>query len=517
MTHFWTRASVIALAGAALGACTTPQYPLQEGAPRGEPLTMPTPNFPIVQPAPAAQEAPPVATAAPTSTAPVTSAPLPAPGVSTTAAPTPVSSQPLAPLSTPVALPPPASEPVRMVPTTVTETKSVPIADGKVVSVQGKPQAYVVKRGDHIDAIARKLGTTRTQLVKDNDLKKPYRIQPGDTLSGPSRTQKAYVVESGDTLYAVARRFSVKAATLADENDISVNAGLRPGQKLTLPSGYHDVGAGTRTVATTRTVMRPAPAPVQTATQTVVQTQTQPAPAPISAVPIATRTTTEVVPAPRPYTPPPAAVTPKPYTPAPSPYAAAPRPYTPPAAAPVTPKPYTPAPSPYVPAPRPYTPPAATPYSPSTGASMVQSSAPPTDAEVAAAGAGKFIQPVTGTVISAYGPKDGGQRNDGVNIAAPAGTSIRAAASGEVVYAGDQVPGFGNLVLVKHDGGWVTAYAHMGRVDVKMRDMVAQGQQIGQVGSTGGVTQPQLHFEVRYAPTQQDKARPIDPQLVLPR
>src|SRR5512146_742234 len=134
MTHFWTRASVIALAGAALGACTTPQYPLQEGAPRGEPLSMPTPNFPIVQTAPAAQEAPPVATAVPTSIAPVTSAPLPAPGTSTAAAPTPVASQPLAPLSPPVATPAPAPEPVRMVPTTVTETKSVPIADGKVVS-----------------------------------------------------------------------------------------------------------------------------------------------------------------------------------------------------------------------------------------------------------------------------------------------------------------------------------------------------------------------------------------------
>ena len=85
-----------------------------------------------------------------------------------------------------------------------------------------------------------------------------------------------------------------------------------------------------------------------------------------------------------------------------------------------------------------------------------------------------------------------------------------------MVYAGDQVPGFGNLVLVKHDGGWVTAYAHLGRVDVKMRDRVMQGQAIGQVGSTGGVSQPQLHFEVRYAPTPQDKARPIDPQLVLP-
>jgi len=536
MTHFWTRASVIALAGAALGACTTPQYPLQEGAPRGEPLTMPTPNFPIVQPAPA-QEPPPVATAAPSSTAPVTSAPLPPPGVSTAAAPTPVSSQPLAPLTAAapapaVTTPAPAPEPVRMVPTTVTETKTLPIAAGRVVEVQGKPVAYVVRKGDHIDAIARKLGTTRKQLVEDNDLKKPYRVQPGDTLSGPARKQKAYVVEGGDTLYAVARRFSVKASTLADENDISVNAGLRPGQKLTLPSGYRDVGAGTRTVATTRTVLKPAPAPVQTATQAVVQTQTQtqpaatsltvtpvqttstttttttttPAPKPYTAPPVAT-----TVPAAKPYTPPPATVTPKPYTPAPSPYATAPKPYTPPPA--VTPKPYTPAPSPYVPTPRPYT----SPYSSSTAAPIVQSSAPPTDAEVAAAGAGKFIQPVTGSVISAYGPKDGGQRNDGVNIAASAGTPVRAAAGGEVVYAGDQVPGFGNLVLIKHDGGWVTAYAHMGRVDVKMRDMVAQGQQIGEVGSTGGVTQPQLHFEVRYAPTPQDKARPIDPQLVLPR
>jgi murein DD-endopeptidase MepM/ murein hydrolase activator NlpD len=147
---------------------------------------------------------------------------------------------------------------------------------------------------------------------------------------------------------------------------------------------------------------------------------------------------------------------------------------------------------------------------------MVASSAPPTANEIAAAGAGRFIQPVTGDIISGYGPKDGGQRNDGVNFVAPAGTPVRAAAAGEVVYAGDQVPGFGNLVLVKHDGGWVTAYAHLGRVDVKMRDMVMQGQQIGQVGSTGGVSQPQLHFEVRYAPTPQDKARPVDPSLVLP-
>jgi murein DD-endopeptidase MepM/ murein hydrolase activator NlpD len=86
-----------------------------------------------------------------------------------------------------------------------------------------------------------------------------------------------------------------------------------------------------------------------------------------------------------------------------------------------------------------------------------------------------------------------------------------------VAYAGNELKGYGNLVLIRHDGGWVTAYAHLARVDVKMQDAVSQGQQIGQVGATGGVSEPQLHFEVRYAPSPKDKARPVDPALVLPR
>ncbi|MCW5758320.1 MAG: M23 family metallopeptidase [Phenylobacterium sp.] len=91
---------------------------------------------------------------------------------------------------------------------------------------------------------------------------------------------------------------------------------------------------------------------------------------------------------------------------------------------------------------------------------------------------------------------------------------MRAAAAGDVVYAGDQVPGFGNLVLVKHADGWVTAYGHMGRVDVRMQQKVEQGQQIGQAGSSGGVSEP--HFEV-HAPTPQERARPVNPTLVLPQ
>jgi murein DD-endopeptidase MepM/ murein hydrolase activator NlpD len=122
---------------------------------------------------------------------------------------------------------------------------------------------------------------------------------------------------------------------------------------------------------------------------------------------------------------------------------------------------------------------------------------------------------VRGDVLSGFGPKPGGQRNDGVDIAAPEHSAVHAAASGDVVYAGDQIPGFGNLVLIKHEGGWVTAYAHLSMSEVKIREHVSQGAEIGQVGLSGGVDQPQLHFEIRYAPSPRDKARPIDPSLVL--
>ena len=117
------------------------------------------------------------------------------------------------------------------------------------------------------------------------------------------------------------------------------------------------------------------------------------------------------------------------------------------------------------------------------------------------AGRGRFIWPVRGEIISPFGVKGVGRRNDGVDVRAPQGSLVRAAAAGEVVYAGDQVPGFGNLVLVKHADGWVTAYAHLDKVSVQMRQTVTQGQELGQVGQTGGVTEPQLHFEIRYAPT----------------
>lgn len=112
-------------------------------------------------------------------------------------------------------------------------------------------------------------------------------------------------------------------------------------------------------------------------------------------------------------------------------------------------------------------------------------------------GNGAFAMPVKGNIISGYGPKEGGLHNDGVNIAAARGTKIGAAQSGVVAYVGDGIDGYGNLVLLRHDKGYITAYAHMDHISVKRGDVVKKGQKIGTVGTTGHVKTPQLHFEIR--------------------
>jgi len=141
---------------------------------------------------------------------------------------------------------------------------------------------------------------------------------------------------------------------------------------------------------------------------------------------------------------------------------------------------------------------------------------PASDSEVVALGKGKFAWPVKGEILSAYGPKGAGQRNDGVNIAATTGDSVKAAAAGTVVYAGNSIPAFGNLVLVKHPGGWATLYGNLGKITVKNNAAVTQGQEVGTAGISGSVDKPQVHFEIRYAPNPHDKAKPYDPATLLP-
>lgn len=123
---------------------------------------------------------------------------------------------------------------------------------------------------------------------------------------------------------------------------------------------------------------------------------------------------------------------------------------------------------------------------------------------------GDFIWPVSGAVLKGFGTGVDGQRNDGVNISVPAGTKVGAAAGGEVVYAGNELAGFGNLVLIRHPGGWVSAYAHAETLLVKEGDQVVQGQPVAEAGATGNAQSPQVHFELRKGKD------PVDPTQHLP-
>ena len=109
----------------------------------------------------------------------------------------------------------------------------------------------------------------------------------------------------------------------------------------------------------------------------------------------------------------------------------------------------------------------------------------------------KFIWPVNGQIISNYGPIAKGRNNDGINIKAPKGTPVKAADDGIVAYAGNELKGFGNLILIKHYDGWVTAYAHTESMSVKKGQKILKGDTIAKVGTSGGVSTPQLHFETR--------------------
>ena len=133
----------------------------------------------------------------------------------------------------------------------------------------------------------------------------------------------------------------------------------------------------------------------------------------------------------------------------------------------------------------------------------------PLKAAEAASAMPSFRWPVRGRIIAAFGPKPNGLQNDGINLAVPEGTPIKAAEDGVVAYAGNELKGYGNLVLVRHANGFVTAYANASEILVKRGETVKRGQVIAKSGETGNVTSPQLHFEIRKGAT------PVDPAQYL--
>ena len=120
-----------------------------------------------------------------------------------------------------------------------------------------------------------------------------------------------------------------------------------------------------------------------------------------------------------------------------------------------------------------------------------------------------FAWPMSGRIISDYGSTASGERNDGINIAAPYGEPIHAAADGTVTYVGNDLKSYGNLILISHDGNYVTAYAHAERMLVSRGEHVVKGQIIGYAGNTGDVSSPQLHFEIRRG------IQPVNPHPLL--
>jgi murein DD-endopeptidase MepM/ murein hydrolase activator NlpD len=120
-----------------------------------------------------------------------------------------------------------------------------------------------------------------------------------------------------------------------------------------------------------------------------------------------------------------------------------------------------------------------------------------------------FRWPAHGRVIAGFGPKSNGQQNDGIDVAMPENTPIKAAEDGVVAYAGNELKGYGNLILVKHPNGYVTAYAHAKELLVKRGDQIKRGEVIAKSGQTGNVEVPELHFEVRKG------SAPVDPMQFL--
>lgn len=389
-----------------------------------------------------------------------------------------------------------------------------PTASGQAGGGQaGAGNVIFVSRGEGIEDVARRYNVPLADLVAVNHLSVPYTLTPGQRLVLPSPHE--YTVRAGDTLYGVARTLNVPSGDLIRLNGLTPPYMLRTGQVLQLPGGGEgvppsagttagagvgvggDVAASSRTgvpaAAQHRTVevqelgppgtgggARPAspggvtavPLPPAQGTGGAVSPAGPPPSSPVGSNPAGGRTTAMAIPLPPVSQAPPAGAQPT---------------YQAPSSAPAP----SPAPAPS----SDYTPPEPSP--PPPAATETPASAATSNPALAPRDGGRFQWPVHGTVLSSYGPKEGGLHNDGINIGAPAGTPVVAAEDGVVAYAGNELRGFGNLVLIRHADGWVTAYAHLERAQVEKGAKVSRGQRIGSVGATGNVTSPQLHFEVR--------------------
>jgi murein DD-endopeptidase MepM/ murein hydrolase activator NlpD len=341
------------------------------------------------------------------------------------------------------------------------------------IGLAARPDSIIVQPGETLYAISRRYAVPLRPLIEANNLQPPFGLVSGRRLMLPQ--VRTYTVQQGDTLLGLSRRYGVDASTLARTNEIAAPYPVKLGQVLILPPAAQTAAVQTAAVSTPAAASAGPPAAVTGESLAAPPPSGNPAATPPS--PAERRTASRAAPQTMSEPPPPA------LQPAPPP--------------PSQPAPLQPPPSPS---------PAAPPQTAAAPPATEPQAAPP---EPAHAGRG-FAWPVRGPVLVGYGPGANGTQNDGINIAAPLGTPVLAANDGVVAYAGNELRGFGNLILLKHADGWTTAYAHCQSIAVKRGERVKRGQVIAHVGATGAVAEPQLHFELRRG------TRALDPQSYLP-
>jgi murein DD-endopeptidase MepM/ murein hydrolase activator NlpD len=392
---------------------------------------------------------------------------------------------------TATALPAPSPKPA------VTSAAIAPQAGAKAAE-----SAVIVKPGDTIYSVARANGVAIRDLIQWNGLDAPYDLKPGAALRLPPRRE--HVVAAGDTVYSISRRYGADMTALTRMNGIAPPYNIAVGRTLQIPPP--SMAALSPMAPQYAAVQGAAASPAaQSAPQVAAQGSAAPQ-ASAAASPPSTGATVESVPL--------APLPPAPTAPTSAPASASAAASTPAAASVPKPSPQASA-APAATESAPSLPePAAKPQSAPSQASVQSAAAPPPIAPIAPEpkpgvetaaltapsapiAGGAFQWPLQGKIISPYGAKKGGEHNDGVNIEAAKGEAVRAAADGTVIYAGNELRGFGNLILLKHDGGWTTAYAHNDQLLVERGAMVKRGQIIAKAGSTGNVASPQLHFEIR--------------------
>jgi murein DD-endopeptidase MepM/ murein hydrolase activator NlpD len=311
-------------------------------------------------------------------------------------------------------------------------------------------------------------------------------------------------VEDGQNIGKIAHKYHVPLNALVAANHLTAPYKLKIGQRLLIPD--HSAPGD--------------PAPIKTATAPTAAaaavTAATPLAPPAAASSPAAKAMPDVVPLDGPPPPPAAtgASSPPPATsppPPPSQAAAAPPPPAgsgPPAVvAPRNAAAALPLPGEQGGAPAPPPPPVVA--APPAQAAAPAPAAQPAPSVASTTVGGRFPWPVRGRVLTAYGAAPDGRHNDGINISAPRGTPVRAIDAGVVAYIGNEVRGYGNLIMVKHASGLISAYAHLENIEVKLGDQVGGGQEIAKVGNTGGVIEPQLHFELRRGKV------PVDPREFL--